>query len=89
MLPYMEVSILSINRVLTHNKPVGAYDVTLAPQTTTGDLRVYVNNINVEPKPDILNTTIPPVWHVDTQCNVLSATDVTDDVTSFLYYPAW
>jgi hypothetical protein len=57
----MEVSILSINRVLTHNKPVGAYDVTLAPQTTTGDLRVYVNNINVEPKPDILNTTIPPV----------------------------
>jgi len=35
-----------------------------------------------------LNTTIQPVLHVNTQCNVLSATDVTEDVTSFLYYPA-
>lgn len=55
MLPYLEVSILTINRVLTHNnKPIGPYAVTLAPQSTTGGLRVYVNNINVDPKPDIL-----------------------------------
>jgi hypothetical protein len=48
VLLYLEALILTIHRVLAYNKPIGAYVGTLVPQSTTGDSRVYVNNINVE-----------------------------------------